>query len=211
MMSRHLPFAVLTVAFAAVGCSDAPARPAKLGLYMMIRNPSPTVIQPGQNCPTSTGVEWDIGKPIRMNGMVVDVDSPTPTDFGTTLEDGKGGADITCTVRKSGSFGAVGGGTDPLITMGGDVNFNLGGTAKKSGTPATNLVNLSVYTSKTFQLSLNPGFPSCSITAVHELAPGALWADYDCPALTEVSTPQVACHVSGTIVLEYCKTGEEEE
>ena len=39
-MMRPLSLAVAVVALSAIGCSDAPARPAKLGLYMMIRNPS---------------------------------------------------------------------------------------------------------------------------------------------------------------------------
>ena len=212
MMPRLLPFAAVTVAFAAIGCSDAPARPAKLGLYMMIRNPDPIPEVAGRTCPTSTGVEWDIGKSIVQNNMVVGVDSPSPTDFGTTLEDGKSGANITCTVRKSGSVNSDGGGTDPMITPpGGIINFTLNGTAKKSGTPATNAITVAIYTPLTLSLSSNSGFPGCSMTAVHEQAPGALWADFNCPALTSPSEPSRACRASGTIVLEYCKTGEEED
>jgi hypothetical protein len=212
MTPRLLPFAAMTVALAAIGCSDAPARPAKLGLYMMIRNPDPIPEVAGRSCPTSTGVEWDIGKATRSGGVVTNVDSPSPTDFGTTLEDGKSATNISCTIRKSGSVDSDGGGTDPQITPpGGLINFVMSGTAKKSGTPATNLISLSVYTPLTFQLSSNPGFPGCSITSVHEQAPGALWADFSCPALTNPSEPNRACKATGTIVLEYCKTGEEEE
>jgi hypothetical protein len=43
------------------------------------------------------------------------------------------------------------------------------------------------------------------MTNVHEMAPGALWADFDCPALTNPSEPALACHASGTIVVEYCR------
>jgi len=210
MMLRPLPFAAALVSLAAIGCSDAPARPAKLGLYMMIRNPEPST--PGvanKSCPSSSGVEWDIGKAIKANGQIVDVDSPTPTDFGTTLEDGKSGVSLKCTVRKNGSFNAEGGGTDPMITPpDGIINFTMSGTAKKS-TPTT--ITVSVYTPRTFSIRNNLGFPSCTMTAVHEQAPGALWADYDCPALTDVTEPNRACHASGTIVMEYCKTGEEED
>jgi hypothetical protein len=211
MTPRLLPLATMSVALAAIGCSDAPARPAKLGLYMMIRNPDPIPEVMGRSCPTSTGVEWDIGKATRSGGIVTNVDSPTPTDFGTTLEDGQSSTNISCTVRKNGSINADGGGTDPQITPpGGLINFVMGGTAKASGTPATNTINLAVYTPLTLQLGSNPGFPGCSITSVHEQAPGALWADFDCPALTRVGE-NVACRARGTIVLEYCKTGEEEE
>lgn len=212
MLIRPLPFAAALVALFAIGCSDAPARPAKLGLYMLVRNPEPTVPGvAGKSCPTSSGVEWDVGKTIRENGMNVAVDSPRSNDFGTTLEDGKSGVSINCTVRKNGAFVSKGQGTDPIITPpDGLIKFSFSGTAKKKGTPVTNTAELSVYTPKTFEVRTSPGFPPCAITSVHEQAPGALWADFDCPALTQPTEPNRACHASGTIVLEYCDTGEED-
>src|SRR5687768_5699625 len=74
MTPRLLPFAAVTVALAAIGCSDAPARPAKLGLFMEIRNPDPIPEVAGRSCPTTTGTQWDIGKATRQNGVVIDVD-----------------------------------------------------------------------------------------------------------------------------------------
>jgi hypothetical protein len=196
-----------------MGCSDAPARPAKLGLYMLVRNPDASVTEvAGRSCPTSSGVEWDIGKSLRSGGKVTGVDSPRPNDFGTTVEDGKSGVKIECTVRKNGVFTATGEGTDPIITPpDGLIKFTLSGTAKEKGTPVTNQGELFLYTPKTFDVRTSTGFPACTITAVHEQAPGALWADFDCPALTKPTEPARACHASGTIVLEYCKTGEEDD
>lgn len=210
MMLRPLPFAAAGLALFALGCSDAPARPAKLGLYVMIKNPTDPSVA-GKQCPASTGVEWDIGKAIVTNGMVTDVDSPTPTDSGTTLEDGKNNAELDCTVRKAGSFDSKGGGTDPMIDPpDGLITFDMGGTSKTSGTPTTNLVEASFYTPRTGQIRTTSGLPSCYISAVHQLAAGALWASFICPALTDPGRPDVACNANGTIVMEYCKTGEEE-
>jgi hypothetical protein len=174
---------------------------------MMLRNPDASLPEvAGRTCPTSTGVEWDIGEHIVQNGVVVSVDSPTPTDFGSPVEDGTLDVSITCSVLQDGTFQIDGGGMDPQITPpGGLINFTMSGTAKKSGTPATNTSSLAVYTPLTFQLSSNPGFPGCSITSLHEQAPGALWADFDCPALTNPSEPTRACHASGTILVEYCQ------
>jgi hypothetical protein len=181
-------------ATSAQGGTAGSTRAAKLGLYMMIRNPDPIPEVMGRSCPTSTGVEWDIGEP-----------SPTPTDFGSTIEDGSLGVSITCSVLPDGTFQVDGGGNDPQITPpGGLINFVMGGTARSGGTPATNTINLAVYTPLTLQLGSNPGFPGCSITTVHEQAPGALWADFDCPALTRVGE-NVACRARGTIVAEYCR------
>jgi hypothetical protein len=213
MMLRQLSLTASALALFAMGCSDAPARPAKVGLYMLVRNPDSSIPEvSGRSCGASSGVEWDIGRAVKTGGLVTDVLSPTSTDFGKTLEDGKNGARIACTVRKSGVFDSDGGGTDPQITPpNGLINFRFSGAAKKNGTPATNNVTASLYTPMTFDMAANPGFPPCVVTAVHEQAPGALWMDFDCPALTKVGDPTHACHASGTVVLEYCKTGEEED
>ncbi|HVR20164.1 MAG TPA: hypothetical protein VMS65_10725 [Polyangiaceae bacterium] len=180
---------------------------------MRIGNPDPSVpAAAGRTCAASTGIEWDIGKAVKEGGQVIGVDSPSPTDFGDTLEDGESNANITCTVRKTGSFVSKGGGVDPQITPpGGTINFLMSGVAKKKGTPATNVATASIYTPTTFDMQTNPGFPDCLITTVHEQAPGALWADFDCPALTRTGDPARACRATGTIVLEYCKTGEEND
>jgi hypothetical protein len=69
----------------------------------------------------------------------------------------------------------------------------------------TNVEGLAVYTPLTLQMATAVGFPPCGMTNVHEMAPGALWADFDCPALTNPSEPALACHASGTIVVEYCR------
>ena len=211
-MMRPLPLAVAVVALSAMGCSDAPARPAKLGLYVNIRNPSDPSVA-GKQCGASSGIEWDIGKGIKdpMTGKVVDVDSPTPDDFGTTLEHGKSQTELDCTIRKNGTVTASGGGVDPVITPpNGRINFQISGTAKNSGTATTNTFNFSAYTPVTINIFSSQTLPSCAFTTVHEQAPGALWADFTCPALVDVTRPDVACQANGTIVMEYCKTGEEE-
>jgi hypothetical protein len=212
MTLRPLSFAAAGLAVFALGCSDAPARPAKLGLYVMIKNPTdPSVAN--KQCPSSTGVEWDIGKAIKNSmGMVIDVDSPTATDFGTTLEHGKGETEIDCTVRKSGSFDSKGGGVDPQITPpNGRITFDMGGTAKKDGSPTTNAVDASFVTPSIGQIRTTSNLPGCYISAVHEINAGALWASFVCPALTEPTSPDLACSANGTFVMEYCKTGEEED
>ena len=209
MTLRSLSFVAVPLVLFALGCSDAPARPAKLGLSVMVKNPDQTGMGVGRSCPTMTGVQFDIGKAIRSGGMVTGVDSPTASDFGTTLEDGQSGTHIACTVRKSGQVTSDGGGTDPQITRpNGLINFTFSGTAKKGSTTGT--ASMSVYTQQTGSIRWNTGFPKCAVTAVHEQDAGALWADFDCPLLTEPTNPGLGCHASGTIVLEYCKTGEEE-
>lgn len=180
------------------------ARPSKLGLNLLLRNPSATEVA-GKVCAASLGVEWDIGAAILTNGMVVDVDSPSPTDFGSTLENGDAGTSIDCSVTPSGMISAEGGGTDPQITPpSGLVNFTL--TAAASLRAGVTVTGFSVYTPITLNIQTAAGAPPCTMSAVHEVAPGAFWGDLDCPALVDPARPDVACHASGTIVMEYCRT-----
>ncbi len=188
------------------GGTGGSPRPPQLGLYLLIRNPDPSTAEvAGRQCPSSTGVEWDIGAPILMNGMLVDVDSPSPTDFGSTLADGEGDTDIECTVTPSGMITATGGGTDPQITPpNGLVNFTLAATASLRG--GVNVTGFSLYTPITFNIATASDLPPCTMSAVHEVAPGAFWGDIACPALADPARPDVACSASGTIVVEYCST-----
>jgi hypothetical protein len=41
--------------------------------------------------------------------------------------------------------------------------------------------------------------------------PGALFATLTCPLIISVDGPGDGCRVSGTIAIEYCKTGEEDD
>jgi hypothetical protein len=208
---------VVALGVGLVGCSgtsssedededDGSGQPAKLGLYVFIRNPSDPAVA-GLQCPASSGIEWDIGAPVKTGGMIVDVDSPTPTDFGSTLADGVADTQISCSVTAGGAITAVGSGIDPIITPpNGNINFTISGTAAQNGTAQTNTFDLELYTPVTIGLASSQTLPGCSFTAVHQQDPGALWADFTCPALVAEGNPAVGCQANGTIVIEYCET-----
>ena len=182
-----------------------PSRPAKLGLRLMLRNPDTATAEvAGRPCPAATGIEWDIGAPIVTDGMVVAVDSPSPTDFGMTLVDGEEGTRIDCTITETGSIEADGGGTDPQITPpNGNVNFTLAGPSLVAG---GTLTGFSLYTPITLSLGTEVGYPPCTVSAVHQVTAGGFWGDFACPALVDHGRPDVACQASGTMVLEFCRT-----
>jgi len=183
-------------------------RPSRIGLRMLFSNPGSE--QPetaGRTCSAGSGIEWDVGRPIEMNGQIVNVASPSTTDFGSTLEDGEHDAHVRCMVMSDGTFSVEGGGIDPqLVPPNGTINFRLSGVANETSTPGANTATISVYTPVTLDMQTQPGFPGCTITTVHEQSPGALWADFTCPALTRAGDPARACHASGTLVIEYCQT-----
>ena len=203
MTFRPTLLPVLALATSALACSDPPPRPARLGLMMTLRTQSIPATE-GRSCGAGTGITWDLGSP-----------SPTSMSPGGTWEHETNDSDITCTVRDGGAFQARGGGVDPQIAAGSMpgnalINFTLSGTASQTA-GAANEAQASVYTTPTFEVRApTTGFPPCRMTVVHEIKPGALWADFECPALTDPSRTGVACRGFGTIVLEYCKTGEED-
>jgi hypothetical protein len=185
------------------GGTGGSALPSKVGLNALLGNPDASASDvAGRSCPASTGIEWDVGAHVTQGGMIIDVDSPTPTDFGSTLEDGELDTEITCSVTATGGFEIAGGGVDPQITRpNGMIQFTFSGTAE----PQANL-EVALYTPVTLALQSEAGFPPCVVTDVHEHAPGALWADFECPALTTPGNPSVACRANGTVVVEYCAT-----
>jgi hypothetical protein len=187
------------------GAGGSPG-PSWLGLYLMIRNPDAAAGDAaGLQCPASSGIEWDIGAAVLSNDIVVDVLSPRPTDRGTPVPDGEEDTAVSCTVTPSGMVSVEGGGRDPMITPpNGVLNFTLGATASLRG--GVNVTGLSLYTPITLALRTAPGFPPCTMSDVHEVTQGSFWGDLDCPALVDPSRPDVACHASGTIVIENCAT-----
>lgn len=176
----------------------------RLGLSLMLQNPDESTTEvAGRLCPAATGVEWDIGAPIDAAGMVVDVASPTPTDIGATLADREEDAQIRCVVKPTGEINSEGGGVDPLMSPpNGLLNFVLNGEASAS---SVNVSEFAVYTPVTLSLGSLEGVP-CTMSDVHEIAPGRFWGDIDCPALTDVARPDVACKATGTIAIENCVT-----
>jgi hypothetical protein len=188
------------------GGSGGSARPAKLGLTLLLRNTDRDLPETaGRACPATTGVEWNVGMPLERDGVVIGVDSPTPVDFGVTVADGEHDTQISCVVGADGAFSLVGDGVDPQITPpSGLVSVAFSGNAVPNGE-----VDVSIYTPITFDIRTAPGYPPCHVTAVHEQSPGALWADFECPALISASEPSLACRASGTVVVEYCETGED--
>ena len=181
------------------GSDDAgdggPARPARVGLTLTLRTESTIPETMGRTCGTGTGVTWDIGNP-----------SPSSSSPGATVEDGVDDAAIACSVTSGGEFRVQASGRDPQIAAGSMPELSLVNVTFSGTASAGEEVAASVYTTATFAIATNTGFPSCTLSAVHEVKAGALWAGFNCPALTDPSRPAVACRASGAIVIEYCET-----
>jgi hypothetical protein len=188
------------LALSALGCSDPPPRPASIGFTVTFQNP--TVETGNRNCPTPA-ITYEVGNP-----------GPLARNAGGRLEDGSGGAEITCTIKGKGDGPyniSVEGGGDSRATnsMGKHLTINGIAGAVTRGVAST-LNQFSVFTPDTQGLNtaaaagVNPASQSCSVSTLYQIGAGLIHADFACPALIGNSNID-ACSASGTFVFEYCQ------
>jgi len=113
--------------------------------------------------------------------------------------DGEEGAGVKCTVQGNGSFfeGRISAGGKTLDISSGTLDATLKGKA-------------TITVGSTSQISGQLTSPpvSCTINASnaggtrYEVAPGHIWATYDCPGVEQ--QPSNYCSARGTFVLENC-------
>lgn len=199
-MSRLLSALVLSpLALAAAACSDPPPTPAAMGISINLTPPSATEVTTvdisGRSCTAegSGSATYSIGQP-----------SPNKT-----IENGKGGVTVDCTVRADGSFSAEAAGLETITKQ--RLSLNVSGritnaaAQKDAGTGA-----FQFYTPGTGALYTTSPYPDCTFGPVTTLKKGAILADINCPIIIG-ENPQDGCKAKGTIAFEYCKTGEEED
>jgi len=202
-MSRLLSALVVSpLAFAAMACSDPPPTPAAMGISLNLSKPSKDDLpnhDPGtRSCPAgeSGAATYIIGQPAANK----------------TVENGKGGAKVECTVRGDGTFSAEAAGYDGYT--GQRISMNISGRITDPKAPkAAGMGAMQFYTSITSAMHTDAlKFPEeCSFGPVTTLKKGAILTDIMCPILIADDDPSLGCKVKGTIAFEYCKTGEEED
>jgi hypothetical protein len=187
-------------ALSAFGCSDPPPRPASIGFNVTFQNP--TVETGNRNCPTPA-ITYAVGNPAPLKGSA-----------GGRLEDGSGGAEITCTIKGKGdgpySINVEGGGDSKgANSMGKRLTINgLAGSVTRGA--ANSLSRFSVFTPDTQGLNtatatdVDPASQSCAISQLYQIGAGLIHADFACPALIGNGNVE-ACSASGTFVFEYCQ------
>jgi len=129
-----------------------------------------------------------------------------------TVENGKGGVKVTCTVRGDGSFAAEAAGLDGYTKQ--RLSMNISGriTDRTPNAKAAGTGPMQFYTPVTSALFTNfPMFPECTFGPVTTLKKGAILTDITCPILVADNDASSGCKVKGTVAFEYCLTGEEED
>jgi hypothetical protein len=197
MMPRLLPLAVtLPFALIAASCSDPPPTPAAVGLSITLARPDPSKVDVGSrscHAGSSSGFTYALGSPIASG----------------TIEHGKNGVEVNCTVRANGTFSANGRGTDSNGKK--PISFTFSGTIKDKANPAVNLGGMTFYSPDTSALTTLAAYPQCTFGPVITLKKGAILTDVDCLMIASSDDTTSGCSVHGTIAFEFCKTGEEED
>ena len=199
MMSRFLPIlSVLPLALAAAACSDPPPTPAAMGISINLSDPMqadlPNNDIGSRSCPAgaSGASTYIIGQPAANK----------------TVENGKGGVTVECTVRGDGSFSAEASGYDGYTKQ--RLSMNVSGRIADKTLKVAGSGPFQFYTPQTLALHTGNGFPECTFGPVTTLKKGAILTDIDCPIIIASDDSTSGCKVHGTVAFEYCKTGEEE-
>lgn len=123
----------------------------------------------------------------------------TETTVGTRVEDGKSGADVSCSVRQSGSGysirGSIKQGSSFFVT--GQVAQTGEGTYSGTG-------SITFYAPAADTVTSN----TCSITvsAVQEIGDGKVWASASCTDSRQGSSAGRSCDFGASFILENCES-----
>lgn len=199
MMSRFLPLlSVFPLALAAAACSDPPPTPAAMGISL---NLSP---------PMQADLTEDIGSRSCAAGATgaatFIIGQPAANK---TIENGKGGVTVDCTVRGDGSFTATAAGNDGYTKK--RISMSMSGRIVDPNAKTANIGVLQFASPDTGPLHTSNPFPGCTFGPVTTLKKGAILTDIDCPIIIASDDTAGGCKVHGTVAFEYCKTGEEED
>jgi hypothetical protein len=190
---------LLTVPLAlfAAACSDPPPTPPAAGVSLTLSPASATEVDLGSrscNAGPAGSFTYGIGMP----------------DSGRTVENGKSGVTVSCTVRANGVFSANASGTD--VNGHRPVSFTFNGTIKDPKNKASNPGGMTFFAPDAGQLiTLGTPYPDCTYGPVTTLKKGAILSDIDCPLIGTSEDSTGGCKVHGTIAFEYCLTGEEQD
>lgn len=195
-MTRPLAVLPLVSLLALLSCSDPPEQPAAVGLNITLQNPDPM---------TTTTRVCTAGSSGTRTYMIGD-----PTYDGT-IESGKDGVEVDCTVNRDGTVQVTARGTDDNPSPPRHkVTLTINGRIKSNTDPTQNPASMTFFSPDTTQIRTTADY-SCFLGPVSALQDGALLTDFSCALLAVPNDTSGGCRAGGKIALEYCKTGKEED
>jgi hypothetical protein len=184
-LERLAKLGALVAVFGTMGCSDPVPPPAQASLFFVVGPPGVE----GSGCAISGSYVANIGGPPR----------PSLGDPGPREIDGQGDAIIGCRVSGGGTFNLSGSaqkGPTGFRLLSGTISEGRGTGHIAVAGPGTAGRNLS---SREVECELNAS------RAPYQIAPGSVWAEFDCPLVTNASDPGSRCSARGEFVFENCE------
>lgn len=198
MTARPLALLPIVSLLALLSCSDPPEQPAAVGLNITLQNPSPQTTTTRICTAGSSGTRtFIIGDP----------------SYDGTIESGKDGVDVKCTVNRDGTVQVTASGIDdgPSSSQSRHkITLTINGRIKSNTDPTQNPASVTFFSPDTTQIRTTTDY-ACTIGPVSALQDGALLTDFSCELLSVPNDTSGGCRASGKIALEYCKTGKEED
>jgi hypothetical protein len=189
----------LSVGFLA--CSDPPPQPAAIGIQVALQTPLAQDNPQGRQCQVQPNGSrsYQVGKP----------------DGNSTVENGKSGVEVSCTVRESGEVKIDLFAANQAVGLPGNFNFNLSANVSSLTDATQNTGALGFFDPDAGRMR-TPVSPLCTLSPPMSQSQitrkaGAMIAAFTCPLLESPDAPGEGCRASGTFAVEYCKTGEEDE
>lgn len=201
-MKLHLLLLVSLLPSGILACSDAPPQPAAVGLEAALRGPFPEDNPEGRRCQ------------VQPNGSRSYVIGRANGDG--TVEDGKDGVKLKCTVKAAGQLSIDLNANNQAVGLPGQFSMILEGTIHDKMDGTQNTGTLGFHDAYAGSMKTGVATPPCTFSptttggAITQKA-GALIAKFTCPLINSVDSPGDGCRAEGTIAVEYCQTGDEEE
>jgi hypothetical protein len=209
-MTVRLSMLVLVAPLASLGCSDPPPTPPRAAVELRLSPPASSIPNIGTRTSCTAGTS---GTYTYFLGRVPSGLTAQDRVRSGLMEHGHG-ISASCTVK------ALGGGRYSVNASlsGVDANsrhvatsFTLNGTLSATAPPADNIGQVAVFTPDTTSLRTISDLPNCTIGPVYVAKDGALLADFNCPVIADSSDTIKGCQATGTIAVERCRTGKEED
>jgi hypothetical protein len=199
-MKLHLSVLV-PISLFGLACSDAPPQPPAIGIQVALQTPA------AQDNPQNRQCQ------VQPNGSRSYIVGKADGDH--TVENGKGGVELKCTVRESGEVNIELFAQNQAVGLPGNFSYNLSANVSSLTDATMNTGSLAFFDPDAGRM-ISPVTPLCTLapptpggTITRE--PGAMIAAFTCPILISPDNPGEGCRATGTFAVEYCKTGEEDD
>jgi hypothetical protein len=201
---------VLAAPLTSLSCSDPPPTPPRGAVEIKLTEPRSSIPNIGTRTQCNAGSSGTYTYLLAKASTAL---SAQERVRGGLIEHGHG-LNVSCTVKSLGgnrySVNASISGYD-ANALRAYASVTLNGTLNASAPASENVGQLAFFSGSTTSLRTISELPACTIGPVYVAKDGAILADFVCPVIADSSDTVKGCEASGTIAVERCRTGKEDD